>query len=52
MVEDKEEKVEDLEIENKKKKKEKIPYCTTAPSSEHARGDNEDEPCDDFRTGE
>ena len=38
----------------KKKKKEKqedwpLPYCTTAPSAEHHRGEYEDEPCDDAR---
>ena len=37
----------------KKKKKEEqewpLPYCTTAPSPEHFRGPDEDEPCDDSR---
>jgi hypothetical protein len=51
-MEDREEKVKDPEIEKKKKKEEKIPYCTTAPSPEHTRAEEEDEPCDDFRTGE
>ena len=38
---------------DKKKKTEKpLPKCTTAPSAEHARAKNEDEPCDDFRAGE
>ncbi len=27
------------------------PYCTTAPSAEHARAQDEDEPCDDSRGG-
>jgi hypothetical protein len=27
----------------------KLPYCKTAPSAEHHRADNEDEPCDDGR---
>jgi nicotinamidase/pyrazinamidase len=26
-----------------------LPFCTTAPSAEHARAGAEDEPCDDFR---
>ena len=26
-----------------------LPYCTTAASAEHARADEEDEPCDDSR---
>ncbi len=32
-----------------KKAKDPLPFCTTAPSAEHARADNEDEPCDDAR---
>ena len=28
-----------------------LPFCTTAPSAEHARGEADDEPCDDGRTG-
>ena len=36
----------------KKKKTEKpLPFCTTAPSAEHSRGQDEEEPCDDFREG-
>ena len=39
--------------ETKKKKKEEqdwpLPYCTTAPSAEHHRGEAEDEPGDDAR---
>ena len=30
---------------------EKLPYCTKAPSAEHARAHDEDEPCDDGRIG-
>jgi acyl-CoA synthetase (NDP forming) len=30
---------------------EKLPYCTSAPSAEHARGSEEEEPCDDYRAG-
>ena len=43
------------DIQGKKKKKdeeEKLPYCTTAPSAEHARAQEDDEPCDDGRAGE
>jgi hypothetical protein len=44
------------ESEKKKKGKkknddEKLPYCTTAPSAEHARASDDDEPCDDGREG-
>ncbi len=28
-----------------------LPFCTTAPSAEHARATNEDEPCDDGTAG-
>ena len=40
--------------ESKKKKKEAdpVPFCTNAPSAEHARGGLEDDPCDDYREGE
>ncbi len=41
---------EGKEQRNKKKKTEtEMPFCTTAPSAEHARATNEDEPCDDSR---
>jgi len=41
-----------LEEEKKKKKpEEKLPYCTTAPSAEHARASADDEPCDDATDG-
>jgi hypothetical protein len=33
----------------KKKAKSSLPFCTTAPSAEHARAHDEDEPCDDAR---
>jgi hypothetical protein len=39
--------------EDQKKKKDEqvwpLPYCTTAPSAEHTRATDEDEPCDDAR---
>jgi hypothetical protein len=47
--------MEELEEQNKRKKKnaaEELPYCTTAPSAEHARASDDDEPCDDGRGGE
>jgi rubrerythrin len=30
---------------------EDLPYCTAAPDPEHARGNQQDEPCDDARAG-
>lgn len=44
--------VEESEKEKKKAKDAKLPYCTTAPSAEHARGFDDDEPCDDGRAGD
>jgi hypothetical protein len=35
--------------EKKKKADAPLRFCTTAPSAEHARGPDEDEPCDDSR---
>jgi hypothetical protein len=35
----------------KKKGREDLPYCTTAPSAEHMRAHEDDEPCDDGRAG-
>ena len=35
--------------EKKKKADAPLPFCTTAPSAEHARAPNDDEPCDDSR---
>lgn len=49
-MEEKEEKKEEKQV--KKKKEDELPFCTTAPSAEHSRADEEDEPCDDFREGE
>jgi hypothetical protein len=43
---------EQEEVEEKKIEDEGQPFCTTAPSAEHARGDLDDDPCDDFRGGE
>jgi hypothetical protein len=47
MEEKKKEKLERHKPEKLKKAEEKLPYCTTAPSAEHARAYDEDEPCDD-----
>ena len=51
-MEEHKEKKDEEQVEKKKKKEEELPFCTTAPSAEHARGTDEDEPCDDFREGE
>jgi hypothetical protein len=48
-MEEKEKK--DLEEKSKKKPAEPLPFCTNAPSPEHSRGLNDDEPCDDSREG-
>ncbi len=52
-MEEKERKVPEEEEKKKKEKqlKEELPTCTTAPSAEHARASEEDEPCDDGRSG-
>ena len=52
MDEKKREELEEQDKVKKKKVKEKVPYCTTAPSAEHARGELEDDACDDYREGE
>jgi len=52
MEEKKVEEVEEQEKVKKKKFDEKLPYCTTAPSAEHSRGHDNDEPCDDGRDGD
>ena len=50
-----EEEIRVPEEEGKKKEekqlKEELPTCTTAPSAEQARASDEDEPCDDGRSG-
>lgn len=52
MTEDEERQREDRIKKQKKKSEEKLPFCTSAPSAEHARGMEEEEPCDDSRTGD
>jgi len=45
---------EEFEGQEKGKKKsgeETLPYCTSAPSAEHARASHDDESCDDGRSG-
>jgi hypothetical protein len=55
MEDEKEQKARE-QADDKKKKKQKsqvpLPFCTTAPDPEHARGYEEEEPCDDARSGE
>ena len=31
---------------------ESLPHCRTAPDPEHFRAEDEDEPCDDYRSGD
>jgi hypothetical protein len=49
----KEEEKQETEEKAKKKKEEaeSMPFCTIAPSAEHARAEEDDEPCDDSRSG-
>ena len=51
-MEEKEEKKPEEQVKKNKKKEEELPFCTTAPSAEHSRADEEDEPCDDSREGD
>ena len=48
-----EEEKQETEEQAKKQKEEaeSMPFCTTAPSAEHARAEEDDEPCDDSRSG-
>ena len=46
--------VDELEEQEKgkdKKVEEKLSICSKAPSAEHARAYDDDEPCDDGRSG-
>ena len=52
MEENKAEEMEDQVNGKKKKIEDKLPFCTTAPSAEQARFDDDDEPCDDGRDGD
>jgi hypothetical protein len=54
MTEEKKEVSEGQKEEEKKKKKteEPLPFCRTAPSAEHSRPHEDDDPCDDSRGSE
>ena len=39
------------EESGEEKAAERLPYCRHAPSAEHGRAHDDDEPCDDGRTG-
>jgi len=45
------EELEEQEKEKKESGEETLPYCTSAPSAEHARANHDDESCDDGRSG-
>ena len=45
------EKIKENSNRKKKKAEKDLPFCTTAPDAEHVRAHNEDEPCDDSRSG-
>ena len=45
------EKSEEQELKKDEEVEEELPYCTSAPSAEHTRAYDEDEPCDDSRAG-
>ena len=47
-----EEEKKELEEKSEKKRNDPLPFCTNAPSPEHSRGMNDDEPCDDSRKGQ
>ena len=51
-MEEEKEKLPEKKTKKEKKADETLPFCTTAPSPEHARGAEEEEPCDDSRTGD
>ena len=51
MEETKKEKIVENNIRKKNKAEEDLPFCTTASDAEHSRAHNDDEPCDDGRSG-
>jgi hypothetical protein len=51
-MEQKDNKASKKKKDKSEKTKEKLMVCTKAPSAEHARSHDDDEPCDDGRTGE
>jgi hypothetical protein len=52
MEEKKNETIEEQEMGGNEEVEEELPYCRTASVAEHARAYDEDEPCDDFRSGD
>jgi hypothetical protein len=42
----------DPKAKKKKEQENPLPACTSAPSAEHTRAVDDDEPCDDGRAGE
>ena len=52
MEEEKDKKTEEDKQKKGRKPDQKLPFFTTAPSAEHFRGADDDEPCDDGRTGD
>jgi hypothetical protein len=51
MADEKKKKSQVKSDKKRKKPQEPLPFCKTAPSAEHARGKQEEEPCDDYREG-
>jgi hypothetical protein len=51
MEETEPEKVKENNNSKKKKVEKNLPFCTTVPDAEHARAHDDDEPCDDSRSG-
>ena len=52
MEEEKKDKGLEETVKKQEKPEEGKPFCTTAPSAEHARASDEDEACEDYRKGE
>jgi len=44
-------KIQENNHRKKKKAEEALPFCTTSPDAEQARAHDDDEPCDDSRSG-
>jgi hypothetical protein len=51
MEEKEPEKIQNNNDRKKKKVEKDLPFCTTAPDAEHARAHDDNEPCDDSRSG-
>jgi hypothetical protein len=52
MSEEKEKLSKEQSEKGKKKPKENLPFCTTASAPEQHRAEDDDEPCDDARSGD